>query len=119
MRWGVFKQTFVSLRIIYFVHVLLDCNLFEISISYGFRNIKTINSLCRQPSAQLIVTLIQVVLSLYTFSSCSEMFSSRSEGSVFGSLGEDPELKNVPNRIFKATGIKLAIYSSQPTMLLC
>ena len=29
-----------SLRIIYFVHVLLDCNLFEISISYGFRNIK-------------------------------------------------------------------------------
>ena len=38
----------------YFVHVLLDCNLFEI-ISYGFRNIKAINSLCQQPSAQLIL----------------------------------------------------------------
>ena len=42
---------------IYFVHVLLDCNLFEIDISYGFRNIKAINLLCQQPSAQLIVTL--------------------------------------------------------------
>ena len=31
MHWGVFKQTFISLRIIYFVHVLLDCNLFEIN----------------------------------------------------------------------------------------
>ena len=48
---------FVSLRIIYFIHVLLDCNLFEINISYGFLNIKTINSLCQQPLVQLIVTL--------------------------------------------------------------
>ena len=39
--------------------MLLDCNLFEINISYGFRNIKAINSLCQQPSAQLIVTLIE------------------------------------------------------------
>ena len=37
------------------ISVLLDCNLFEINISYGFRNIKAI---CQQPSAQLIVTLI-------------------------------------------------------------
>ena len=54
MRWGVFKQKLISLRIIYFVHVLLDCNLFEINISYGFRNI---NLLCQQPLAQLIITL--------------------------------------------------------------
>ena len=40
--------------------MLLDCNLFEISISYGFRNIKTINSLSQKPSAQLIVTLIRL-----------------------------------------------------------
>ena len=60
---GGFKQTFISLQIIYFVHVLLDCNLFEISISYGFRNIKAINSLCQQPSARLIVTLTAVQIS--------------------------------------------------------
>ena len=44
MRWGVFKQKLISLQIRYFVHVLLDCNLFEISISYDFdavdRNLK-------------------------------------------------------------------------------
>ena len=37
MRWGVFKQKLISLRIIYFVHVLLDYNLFD---SYDFGNIK-------------------------------------------------------------------------------
>ena len=58
MLWGVFKQTFISLRMMYFVHVLLDCNLFEINISYSFRNIKAINLLCKQPLAQLIVILI-------------------------------------------------------------
>ena len=41
----------------YFFHVFLDCNLFEINISYDFQNIKAINLLCQQPSAQLIVTL--------------------------------------------------------------
>ena len=57
MRWGVFKQKLISLRIIYVVHVLLDCNLFEINISYIFRNIKAIDLLRQQPSVQLIVTL--------------------------------------------------------------
>ena len=60
MRWGFFKQTFISLRIIHFVHVLLNCNLFEININSGFRNIKAINSLYQQPSAQLIVTLMHM-----------------------------------------------------------
>ena len=51
------RQTLFCLRIMYFFRVLLDCNLFEINISYGFGNIKAINLLCQQPSAQLIVTL--------------------------------------------------------------
>ena len=33
----------------YFLHVLLDCNLFEINISYGFGNIYYTNSLWRWP----------------------------------------------------------------------
>ena len=41
----------------YFFHVLLDYNLFEMNISYSFGHIKAINLLCQQPSAQLIVTL--------------------------------------------------------------
>ena len=57
MRWGVFKQKRFCLRITYFFHVLLDCNLFEINVSYGFGNIKAINLLRQQPSAQLIITL--------------------------------------------------------------
>ena len=57
MRWGIFKQKLISLRIRYFVRVLLDCNLFETNISYSFWNI-AINLLCQQPSVQLIVTLI-------------------------------------------------------------
>ena len=60
---GVFKQKLISLRKRYFVHVLLDCNLFEINISYGFRNIAAINLLCQQPSVQLIVTLTRYKLS--------------------------------------------------------
>ena len=59
MHLGIFKQNLISLRIIYFVHVLLDCNLYEVKESYSFRNIKVINLLCQQPSAQLIVTLIK------------------------------------------------------------
>ena len=31
------------LQIMYFLHVLLDYNLFEMNISYGFGNIKAIN----------------------------------------------------------------------------
>ena len=54
----LFKTDFFCLRIMYFFHVLLDCNLFEMNISYGFGNIKAINLLCQQPSVQLIVTLI-------------------------------------------------------------
>ena len=58
---GVFlNKKLISLQIIYFVHVLLECNLFEINISYGFQNIKAINLLHQQlsqPSAQLTVTL--------------------------------------------------------------
>ena len=46
-----------STVIIYFFHVLFDCNLFKINISYGFGDIKAINLLCQQPSAQLIITL--------------------------------------------------------------
>ena len=53
MCWGVFKQKLISLRVKYFVHVLLDCNLFEINIGYGFLNI----NLLQQPSVQLTVTL--------------------------------------------------------------
>ena len=41
----------------YFIHVLLDYNLFEMNISYGFGNIKAINLLYKQPLVQLIVTL--------------------------------------------------------------
>ena len=43
---------------IYFFHVLFDCNLLEINISYSFGDIKGINLLCQQPPAWLIVTLI-------------------------------------------------------------
>ena len=38
--------------------MLLDCNLLEINISYGFGNIKAINLLCQQPAVQLVVTLM-------------------------------------------------------------
>ena len=51
---GAFLNRSVFSPIKYFVHVLLECNLFEMNISYVFRNIK---ALCQQPSAQLIITL--------------------------------------------------------------
>ena len=35
----------------------LDCNLFEISITYSFEDIKAIHLLCQQPPPQLIGTL--------------------------------------------------------------
>ena len=54
MRWGVFKQ---KLFCLHFFHVLLDCILFEINISYSFGDIKAINLLCQQPLTQLIITL--------------------------------------------------------------
>ena len=43
---GVFLA--FCLQIIYFFHVLFDCNLFEINISYGFGDIKAISLLCQQ-----------------------------------------------------------------------
>ena len=51
MRWGIFKQKLFCLRVMYFFHVLLDCNLFEISISYSFGSL-----LCQQPAAQFIMS---------------------------------------------------------------
>ena len=51
---GLFTTEAFCLQIIYFFHVLFDYNLFEINISYGFGDIKAINLLCQQPSAQLI-----------------------------------------------------------------
>ena len=36
-----FGQKLYSLRMIYFFNVLLDCNYFEINISYSFRDVKT------------------------------------------------------------------------------
>ena len=57
LKWGFLQQKLFCLQIIYFFHVLFNCNLFEINISYRFGDIKAINLLCQQPSAQLIVTL--------------------------------------------------------------
>ena len=57
LKWGFLQQKLFCLQTIYFFHVLFDCNLFEINISYGFGDNKAINLLCQQPSAQLIVTL--------------------------------------------------------------
>ena len=50
MHWGAFKQKFFCLQSF---HVLLDCNLLEINISYGFGNIKVVHLLRQQPVAQL------------------------------------------------------------------
>ena len=47
--------------------MLLDCNLFEINISYGFGDIKAINLLCQQPPAQLIVTLRHALMTFREF----------------------------------------------------
>ena len=55
MCWGVFKQNLFFC--LHYFHVLFNCNLFENNISYGFGDIKTINLLCQQPPAQLIITL--------------------------------------------------------------
>ena len=55
MCWDIFKQAFCLLHSF---NVLLDCNLFEINISYGLGDIKAINLLCQQPPAWLIVTLM-------------------------------------------------------------
>ena len=43
-----FKENLFGLQIlIYFFHVLLDSNLFEINISYGFGDIQVIKFLCQ------------------------------------------------------------------------
>ena len=54
MRWGILNRSFWYLNNIF--HVQLDCNLFEINISYRFEDIKTINLLCQQSPMQFIVT---------------------------------------------------------------
>ena len=61
---GFLPDSFLPPNNIYFFHVLFDCNLY---ISYGFGDIIAINLLCKQSSAQLIVTL-KAVLSGQFFS---------------------------------------------------
>ena len=47
--------------------MLLECNLFEINISYGFGDIKAINLLCQQLPAQLVVSLRQALITFREF----------------------------------------------------